>query len=347
MHWTRPEPCQGMNCCLIVIVQLRSVAVRGSRDSDDLVPLHQPFETALRGFNRQQVLDHLESLDGRIAIVAADRDAALVQVAELSRVLDHLRSESELLSHLRREAEKATAEVERILATPMAEASARIQRILWLAEEEAAEAKAHIEAEIIASKAHADQDIAELKARADDQIAVLRAQASREAKSLLDHARRQCDQLEAESAARREAAEHDAANAIAQREASANERIRDGELRSLARLQVMLRVMEEHLTDRVSTVKRDESALRELRAQVTSEAASLGTVRAEVTAAVLAAHQLLTDALGQVRKIPVEQALGEPDPSQEPDVPTQRGAQSGRVYLLNTAEDRRLPRTPH
>lgn len=308
-----------------------------------MVPLHQPFETALRGFNRQQVLDHLESLDGRIAIIAADRDAALAQVAELSRVLDHLRSEGELLAHLRREAEKASAEVERIVAVPMAEASARIQRILRLAEEEAAEAKAHVEAEIIASKAHADQDIAELKARADDQIAVLRAQVSREAKSLLDHARRQCDQLEAESAARREAAEHDARKAIAQRADSANERIRNGELRSLAGLLVMLRVT----TDRASALERDESALRELRAQVTSEAATLGTVRAEVTAAVLAAHQLLTEALGQVRKIPVERALSEPDPAQQPDVPTQRGAQSGRVYLLNTAEDRRLPRTPH
>jgi hypothetical protein len=332
-----------MNCCLIVIVQLRSVAVRGSRDSDDLVPLHQPFETALRGFNRQQVLDHLESLDGRIAIVAADRDAALAQVAELSRVLDHLRSESELLAHLRREAEKATSEVERILATPMVEASARIQRILRLAAEEAAETKTHIEAEIIASKAHAEQDIAELKARADDQIAVLRAQVSREAKSLLDHVRRQCDQLEAESAARREAAERDAAIAIAQREASANERIRNGELRSLAGLHLMLWVMQA----RASALERDESALRELRAQVTSEAANLGTVRAEVTAAVLAAHQLLTEALGQVRTIPVERALDEPGPTHQPDVPTQRGAQGGRVYLLNTAEDRRLPRTPH
>ncbi len=337
-----------MNCCLIVIVQLRSVAVRGSRDSDDLVPLHEPFETALRGFNRQQVLDHLDSLDGRIAIVAADRDAALAQVAELSRVLDHLRrSEGELLVHLRREAEKANAEVERILATPMAEASARIQRILRLAEEEAAEVKTHAEAEIIASKAHADQDIAERKARADDQIAVLRAQVSRETKSLLDHARRQCDQFESESLARREAAEHDAARAIAQRETAANERIRNGELRSLAGLHLMLRVMDEHLTDRVSALARDESALRELRAQVTSEATTLRTVRAEVTAAVIAAHQLLTEALGQVRKIPVERALDDPDPAQQPDVPTQRGAQSGKVYLLNTAEDRRLPRTSH
>ncbi|HET9116782.1 MAG TPA: hypothetical protein VFN75_01665 [Pseudonocardiaceae bacterium] len=328
---------------MIVIVQLRSVAVRGSPDSDDLVPLHQPFETALRGFNRQQVLDHLESLDGRIAIVAADRDAALSQVAELSRVLDHLRSESELLAHLRREAEKATSEVERILAAPMAQASARVQRILRLAEEEAAEVKAHIEAEIIASKAHADQDIAELKARAEDQITVLRAQASREAKSLLDRARRQCDQLEEESTARREAADHDAVMVIVQRETSANERIRNSELRSLAGLQLMLRAM----ANRASALERDEAALRELRTQVTNEAATLGTVRGEVTAAVLAAHQLLTEALGQVRKIPVEGALSEPEAAQQPDVPTQRGTQSGRVYLLNTAEDRQLPRGPH
>jgi cell division septum initiation protein DivIVA len=332
-----------MNCCLIVIVQLRSVAVRGSRDSDDLVPLHEPFETALRGFNRQQVLDHLESLDGRIAIVAADRDAAMARVAELSRALEHLRSESELLAHLRREAEKAT---ERILAAPMAEASARIQRILRLAEEEAAEVKAHIEAEIIASKAHADQNIAERKARADDQIAVLRAQASREAKSLLDHARGQCDQLESESAARREAAEHDSAETITRQEASANERIRNAELRSLGGLHLILRVMDEYLRGRSLALEQDESALRELRTQVASETTTLGTVRAEVTAAVIAAHQLLTEALGQVRKIPVERALGEPDPAQQPDVPTQRGTQSGKVYLLNTAEDRRLPRTP-
>jgi len=78
----------------------------------------------------------------------------------------------------------------------MAEAGARIQRILQLVAEEAAEVKARAEAEISASKAGADQDIAALQARADDQITALRAQASREAKSLRDDARRQCEQLE-------------------------------------------------------------------------------------------------------------------------------------------------------
>lgn len=69
------------------------------------------------------MLDHLESLHGRIAIIAADRDAALTQVPELSKVLDHLRQEADAR---RQEADKATAQVERILKDPMAEASARI-----------------------------------------------------------------------------------------------------------------------------------------------------------------------------------------------------------------------------
>lgn len=290
----------------MIKTEKQSVAVRGSRDSNDLIPLHEPFDIARRGFDRRQVLDHLESLDGRIALIAADRDAALAQVAELSRVLDHLR----------READEATAQVERILQEPMAKAGARIQRILQLVAEEAAEVKAHAEAEISASKARADQDIAELKARADDQITALRAQASREAKSLLDQARRQCDQLESESAACRKAAEQ----AIAQREAEANERIRNSELRSLAGLHLVLRVMDENLTDRVAAVERDESALRELRAQVTSEATTLQSLRAEVTAA----HELSTEALEQVRKIPVEPAVDESDTAEQPDIPIQR-----------------------
>jgi hypothetical protein len=308
----------------------QSVAVRGSRDSNDLVPLHQPFDIARRGFNQRQVLDHLESLDGRIALIDADRDATLAQVAELSRVLDHLR----------REAEEATAQLERILQEPMAEAGTRIQRILQLVAEEAAEVKAHAEAEISASKDRADQDIAELKVRTNDQITALRAQASHEAKSLLDDARRQCDHLESKSAARRKAAEQ----AIAQREAEVNERIRKSELRSLAGLHLMVRVMDENLTDRVAAVEREESALRELRAQVTNEATALQSLRAEVTTAVSAAHELSTEALEQVLKIPVEPAVGESDPAGQPDIPIQRDGEEGTSAAV-AYDSRRLAGT--
>ena len=330
---------------MIVTGQLQSVSVRGPRDNDDLVPLHEPFETALRGFNRRQVLEHLESLDGRVAIVAADRDAALAQVAELTKALNHLRSESELLVHLRREAEKAAAQVERILSAPMAQAGARIQRILQLAEEEVAELKVRAQTQIAAEKARADQDIAELRARADDQITALRASASREAKSLLEHAKRQCDQLEAESAARRQAAEQNSVQAIAQRESEANDRIKAEEIGSLASLHIIARMMGDNLTDRSRAVERDEAALRDLRAQVSGEKGGLNALRAEVTAAVVATHQLLGEALGQVRKLANQRPAT--DGVEQPDVPIQRGTQTGPVHLLNAgADERRSPRTP-
>ncbi|MDQ3824461.1 MAG: hypothetical protein M3325_01500, partial [Actinomycetota bacterium] len=191
----------------------------------------------------------------------------------------------------------------------------------------------------------ADQDIAELRARADDQITALRASASREAKSLLEHARRQCDQLESESAARRRAAEQDSAQAIAQRESEANDRIRAEELGSLAGLHIIARIVGDHLTDRSRAVERDEAALRELRAQVSSEVGGLDSLRAEVTAAVVATHQLLAEALGQVRKLAAERPAT--DPGEQPDVPIQRGTQAGPVYLLNAgADERRSPRSP-
>jgi hypothetical protein len=316
-----------------------------------LVPLHEPFETALRGFNRRQVLEHLESLDGRIAVVAADRDAALTQVAQLSKVMNHLRLQSELLEYLRREAHEATTRVERVLATPMAEASARIQRIMRLAEEEAAELKATAEAEIVAERARVDQELAELRASADAQITSLRAHASRETKSLLEHARRQCDQLEAESAARREAAEQDAARAIAKREAAANAGIRDSELRSIAHLHLMHQLIGQQLSTRACAVERDESALRELRAQVANDVTALETLRTEVTAALATTYQVLTEALGQVGRTTVDRVAVDRSTAERTEdpspVPIQRTTEGGTMYLLNAgAEDRRSPRAP-
>jgi cell division septum initiation protein DivIVA len=325
---------------LIVIGQLQSVLVRVSRDNDELVPLHEPFETALRGFNRRQVLEHLESVDGRLAIVTADRDSALAQVAELTKALNDLRSQSNLLGLLRQEAEKATAQMNRILTEPMAQAGARIQRIMELAEEEAAELKTRAQAEIAARRTRADQDIAEVRARADDQIAALRASASREAKSLIEHAKRQCDQLESASAARRQAAEQVSMQAVAERESAANDRIRAGELRSLAGVHLMAWVIAERLAARERAVEQDEKALRDVHARVANDISDLDALRTEITAAVVATHQLLGEALGQVRKL----AAQRPPSDGQPDVPVQRGFQAEPAYSNAGAEERRSPR---
>jgi hypothetical protein len=234
----------------------------------------------------------------------------------------------------------------------MAEASARIQRIMRLAEEEAAELKATAEAEIVAGRTRADHELAELRASADEQIASLRAHASREAKSLLEHARRQCDQLEADSAARREAAEQDAAETIAQREAAASAAIRDSELRSIARLYLMHRIVGEQLSTRACAVERDESALRELRVQVANDVTALEALRTEITAALAATYQVLAEALRQVGRTGMDRLPMDSSPVERAEVPvfpvpTQRSAEGGTVYLLNAgAEDRRSPRAP-
>jgi cell division septum initiation protein DivIVA len=329
---------------LILTLQLQLVSVRVPQGGDDLVPLHQPFDTALRGFNRRQVLDHLESLDGRIAMIAVDRDAALAQVAELSRVLDHLRSESELLKQLRQ-----TSQVERILRAPMVEASARIQRIMRLAEEEAAELKANAEREIVAARARADQEIAELRARAEHEITRLRALARSETESLLKHAKQRCAQLEADSARRREVAEQDSAQAIAQRDSETNTRIRSSEMRSIARLRLILLAVGEQLTSQVCEFERNEAALRELQAQAASEVTALTALRAEATAALTTTHQLVTETIDQVRQTMAEH------PDSCVDLPIQRyarstgqrSAESGTVHLLKAGtEERPLPRAP-
>ena len=71
----------------------------------------------------------------------------------------------------------------------------------------------------------------------------------------------------------------------------------------------------------------------------------LDALRTEVTAAVVATHQVLGEALGQVRKLAAE--LPDTDRVEQPDVPIQRGTQTGPVYVSNGgADERRSPRTP-
>src|SRR3712207_2916455 len=88
--------------------ELRSGRMRETQD--EVIPLHVPFEIVLRGFNRQQVLDHIESLEDRISVIASDRDTALRQVADLSKVLEYLR----------REAEEATERLARLQRSSLA-----------------------------------------------------------------------------------------------------------------------------------------------------------------------------------------------------------------------------------
>lgn len=149
---------------------------------DEVIPLHAPFEIVLRGFNRQQVLDHLESLEGRVAMIAADRDAALRQAADLSKVLEHLRGE----------AAAATERVERLQRSSLGGAGVRIERMLQMAEDE----------------------ITALQARTEQETTSLLERARAEADRLLRETTQRCDRLEAESEQRRSTEETESATRI-------------------------------------------------------------------------------------------------------------------------------------
>lgn len=301
------------------------------RPQDEVVPLHEPFEMALRGFNRQQVLAHIESLDGRITMVLKDRESALAQVAELSRAIDQLREESELLAHLRRATEKVHEQAELAAEVPIIGASVRIQRIVRLAEEEAVELKARAEQETSEFKARALKEINELKARAEQQAGELRARAEQdaaarrkratsEAEVLLRDMTQRCKQLESDSERRREAADQDAEREVARRDAEAADRIRTRDHRGLAGLHLLLKVVVPRLAERISVVERMEAALAESRTRTGREVAALEAFRAKVTSQLSATRQVVAEAIEQVQQIRIDDT----GPAQHHPVPSQR-----------------------
>ncbi|MGH3887978.1 MAG: hypothetical protein ACRDSZ_15685, partial [Pseudonocardiaceae bacterium] len=103
----------------------------------EAVPVNPPFETVLRGFDRQQVIDHVEALKTRVAMIGAERDAALQRAADVTKQLEHLRREAveatAQIDRLRREAAEVASQVDRLERSPLTAATARIQRMLQMA----------------------------------------------------------------------------------------------------------------------------------------------------------------------------------------------------------------------
>ena len=136
---------------------------------DELIPLHAPFDVVVRGFKRQQVLDHIESLEGEIAMIAADRDAALRQVADLTKLLDHLRHQ----------AEEAIRQVDRLQRASLGAAGIRVQHLLQVAEDEItalqAESERHIARREAECNARVERELGRLAAMQSEVAAQLSA----------------------------------------------------------------------------------------------------------------------------------------------------------------------------
>jgi len=268
--------------------------MHGSRD--EVVPIPPPFEIVLRGFDRQQVIDHVNALKAHVGALGAERDAALQRAADLSDKLDQVRREAaetaRQVEHLRRDAREAAAELDRLQRSPLASATARIQRMLQIAEDEAAE----------------------LRANAEQETRSLRENARAETEQLLAETRQRCARLEAESASRRRAEEADSASRrqqdeqqseqeIAHRQAQTQDWVSDYRTRSIAALYLLMQLAGERLTKRVVRVKQQVTVAR--------------TLRSEVTGQLSAVQRLLTEALGVVEQpSPAEQEQAEREQAQ-------------------------------
>lgn len=260
--------------------------MHGTRD--EAVPLPPPFEIVLRGFHRQQVIDHVTALKARVATIGTERDIALKRAGDLNDQVETLQREAaeatRQLDRLRQEASATAAELDRLQRSPLTGATGRIQRMLQIAEDEAAE----------------------LTAATEQQTTSLRESARAEADRLLAEARQRCERLEAESNARRQAveaesaarhqrAEEQAERDIARREAETDAWIRDYQTHSVAALHLIMRMAGERLSNRVLKVTRQVAAARQLRSEVTGQLSEV--------------HRLLVGALGVADQLtPAEQA---------------------------------------
>lgn len=164
----------------------------------DLVPLGAGFDITKRGYSRMQVEEHLEQLDSQLKILAADRNAAAAQAAELTAQLELARTTIDDLNK----------QVERLAQPPttLEGLSERLQRMLRLTQEECEEmrAKATAEADHIRAKAQAEAD--ELTSKHEARIRELderRIEMEKEHRGVIDKA--QADAAEVVAKAKSEA----------------------------------------------------------------------------------------------------------------------------------------------
>lgn len=176
----------------------------GLADERELVPLGTGFDIVRRGYSRTQVEEHLERLDSDLRLIAADRDAALSQAADLAHELELARAEIDQLNE----------QIDRLAEPPTSPKglSLRLQRMLRHAQDEAAEIKARAAEEAGHIRASAESDANVLRGHYEQMIAALedrRAEMEREHLDLLTKAEAEIEQraIQAEEVRRRADAE--------------------------------------------------------------------------------------------------------------------------------------------
>ncbi|MGW1681153.1 hypothetical protein [Saccharopolyspora sp. NPDC002376] len=137
-------------------------------DADSVVPLRPGFDIQVRGFNRSQVIDHIELLEDQIRLVTIDRNEAAQLNTDLRKLCDDTR----------RSLDSAERRLQRIESsdTGLPVASQRVQNMLSIAEEE----------------------VLNLRDQARRQAEIIRGTAETEARELISEAERNATEMREE-----------------------------------------------------------------------------------------------------------------------------------------------------
>lgn len=149
-----------------------------------LLSFDQPeFDVAMRGYDRRQVQDHIERMDGELISAASERDAAMARSADLAAQLASAYAEVESLRR------KIRTDVSTVVTAE--NVSDRIRTMLELAEEEAARLREE-------AQLYADQT----RRSTDEDVARVRSEARAESERLMGMAQIRVDDVESAYQAR-------------------------------------------------------------------------------------------------------------------------------------------------
>ncbi|MFC7342287.1 DivIVA domain-containing protein [Saccharopolyspora griseoalba] len=134
-------------------------------DADAVVPLRPGFDIQMRGFSRNQVIEHIEVLEDQLRMVTIDRNEAV-------RLNNDLRK---LCEDTRRSLDESESRLKRIESsdTGLPAASQRVQNMLSMAEDE----------------------VQQLRDRAKRQAEIIRGKAETEARALITDAEQAASEL--------------------------------------------------------------------------------------------------------------------------------------------------------
>ena len=242
----------------------------------DLLPLHEAqhsFDVVLRGYDRSQVADTIERLEADFRIALADRDAAAARSADLASQLSALHGEIE---QLRRKAATANAPT-------FENISERIQHMLQLAEEEAAEIRRAAEPDAMAVReqtAAEERALLERHAAGQAEVERMLAEARQTAEQIAQKAQIRADELvakaqervarlDAESQARRAKVEEDFDIAQRARRAEAARAEEERERVSTQAARQRVSAAEQHATALVAEAEAKAEAIRDVRDELT------------------------------------------------------------------------------